>query len=89
MTIKEFQQLSAPDQIQVIKEHGVFLSDKVVSGNRLFLYIINTFYVELLHELSNINSKGIVITRVFDDQAELNMYYEKMEASPKNCENYY
>jgi hypothetical protein len=81
MTSKEFQQLSAPDQIQVIKEHGVFLTDKVVAGNRLFLYAINTFYVELLHELSNINSKGIVITRVFDKEAELADYPDKSDAS--------
>lgn len=81
MTIKEFQQLSKYDQIQVLKEHGVYLTDTVISGNRLFLYIINTFYVELLHELSNINSKGIVITRVFDDESELADYADKRDAS--------
>ncbi|THU40472.1 hypothetical protein FAM09_11465 [Niastella caeni] len=81
MTIKEFQELSKHEQIQVIKEHGVFLADRVVSGNRLFLYIVNTFYVELLHEFSNINSKGIVITRAFDNESELADYTDKTDAS--------
>lgn len=64
MTLFEFEQLSKPQQIKVIGGHGVFLADKVELGNRLYLYIINTFYVELLHELSNINNKGLVIARV-------------------------
>lgn len=67
MTSKEFEQLSKYDQIKVIKEHGVFLADKVVSGDRYFLYAINTFYVELIHELSNIHCQGLAIARVFDD----------------------
>jgi hypothetical protein len=77
MNSKEFEQLSKPDQIKIIKEHGVFLADKVVSGDRYFLYAINTFYVELIHELSNIHSKGLAIARIIDDAAELAHYHEK------------
>ena len=51
MSSKDFEQISKYEQSKVIKEHGVFLADKVVSGNRYFLYAINTFYVELIHEL--------------------------------------
>ena len=77
MTSKDFEQLSKYDQIKVIKEHGVFLADKVVSGNRYFLYAINTFYVELIHELSNIHNQGLAIARVIDDAAELSLYHER------------
>ena len=77
MTSKDFEQLSKFDQLTVIKEHGVFLADKVVSGNRYFLYAINTFYVELIHELSNIHCQGLAIERVIDDAAELSNYHER------------
>ena len=79
MTSKDFEQLSKFDQIKVIKEHGVFLADKVVSGDRYFLYAINTFYVELIHELSNIQSQGLAIARVIDDAAELSNYHERSQ----------
>ena len=77
MTSKDFEQLSKYDQIKVIKEHGVFLADKVISGDRYFLYAINTFYVELIHELSNIHCQGLAIARVIDDAAELSHYHER------------
>lgn len=77
MASKDFEQLSKYDQLKVIKEHGVFLADKVVSGNRYFLYAINTFYVELIHELSNIHCEGLAIARVIDDAAELSNYHER------------
>lgn len=79
MTSKDFEQLSKYDQIMVIKEHGVFLADKVVSGDRYFLYAVNTFYVELIHELSNIHSQGLAIARVIDDAAELSNYHERSQ----------
>lgn len=79
MTSKDFEHLSKYDQIKVIKEHGVFLADKVVSGDRYFLYAVNTFYVELIHELSNIHSQGLAIARVIDDAAELSNYHDRSQ----------
>lgn len=81
MTRIEFEQLNKQEQIKVISKYGVFLADKIDSGNRLYLYVVNTFYVELLHELSNINSKGLVITRVFDDAGIFNDYQDKADAN--------
>ena len=85
MSSKEFEQLSKPDQLKVIKEHGVFLADKVVAGDRFFLYAINTFYVELIQELSNIHSKGLAITRVIDDAAELANYHDRPQLIHDLC----
>ncbi|WP_205509902.1 hypothetical protein [Longitalea arenae] len=67
MTRTEFEQLSKHEQISVISKYGVFVADKIESGNRLYLYAINSFYVELLHELSNLNNKGLEILRAVDD----------------------
>jgi len=75
MTRIEFEQLSKQEQIKVISEHGVFVADKIESGNRLYLYAINSFYVELLHELSNIHNNGLVVIQTFDD-AEVTGSYQ-------------
>ena len=66
MTRTDFEQLSRQEQIKVISQYGVLVADKIVAGNRLYLYAINAFYVELLHELSNLNNNGLVINKAFD-----------------------
>jgi hypothetical protein len=66
MTRAEFEQLNKQEQIKVIGHYGIFVADKVESGNRFYLYAINNFYVELLHELSNPNTNGLVLNRVLD-----------------------
>ena len=77
MTRAEFEQLNKPEQIKVISRYGVFVADKVASGNRFYLYAINNFYVELLHELSNPNTNGLVLNRVLAD-------VEAFETTPTN-----
>jgi hypothetical protein len=67
MTRAEFEQLNAPEQIKVISRYGVFVADKVESGNRFYLYAVNNFYVELLHELSNPNTNGLALNRILDE----------------------
>ena len=67
MTRAEFEQLNIQEQIKEISHHGVYVADKVEAGNRYYLYIINSFYVELLHELSNPNTRGLVLHRILDD----------------------
>ena len=63
----EFEQLSTQEQIRKIREYGVFMADKVIAGDRFYLFAINTFFVEMVHELSNINNNGLVIVRAFED----------------------
>lgn len=87
MTSKDFEQLSKYEQTKVIKEHGVFLADKVVSGNRYFLYAINTFYVELIHELSNIRCEGLAIARIIEDAAELSNYHDRPQLTANSLLN--
>ncbi|MFL5748676.1 MAG: hypothetical protein ACJ751_28650 [Niastella sp.] len=64
MTCAEFEQLNKQEQIKVISHYGDFVADKVEAGNRYYLYAINSFYVELLHELSNPNTNGLVVNRI-------------------------
>jgi hypothetical protein len=62
-----FEQLSKEEQLKIVGEHGVFIAERIEDGNRFYLYVVNSFYVELLHELSNFNNKGIVIAHVFSE----------------------
>ena len=78
MTLFEFQQLNASQQAQVICQYGVFVAERTVAGNRIYLYMVNYFYVELLHELSSLTSRGLVISRVFDDVKCLDDYLDKI-----------
>ena len=66
MTRVEFEQLTRQEQIKAISLYGVFVADRIESGNRFYLYAINSFYVELLHELSNPNTNGLVLNRVLN-----------------------
>ena len=77
MTRTYFEQLSKNQQIKTISQYGEFVAERIEAGNRLYLYIINSFYIELLHELTDINNKGLVIARIFDDTSYLNNYLEK------------
>jgi len=77
MTRTYFEQLSKTQQIKTISQYGEFVAERIEAGNRLYLYIINSFYIELLHELTDINNKGLVIARIFDDTSYLNNYLEK------------
>ena len=63
MTRTEFEQLPKQEQIKEISHYGVFVADKIEAGNRYYLYAISSFYVELLHELSNPNTNGLVVNR--------------------------
>ncbi|MBO9204697.1 MULTISPECIES: hypothetical protein [Niastella] len=66
MTRIEFEQLNIKEQIKAISQYGDFVADRVESGNRYYLYAISSFYVELLHELSNPNTNGLVINRLLN-----------------------
>ena len=79
MTLAEFKQLSKAEQAQVINRHGVFVDERTEGGNRIYLYMVNYFYVELLHELSNLNNKGITISNIFDDMVQLDAYVQIKE----------
>lgn len=80
MTIYEFQQSPVAQQAEIIRRYGVLVAEKAVSGNRLYLYMINYFYVELLHELSNVHSRGVIISRVFDDLKLLDEFIDHKPA---------
>lgn len=79
MTRIQFEQLSNQEQLNIIGRDGVFLAERIVAGNRVYLYIVHSFYVELLHELSNINSQGLTVFKIFNDTSAFTLYPDKAD----------
>jgi hypothetical protein len=44
-----------------------FLAERRISANRIYLYSINYFYIELFHDFSGLGGNGVSIHRVMDD----------------------
>jgi len=62
-----------------VNRAGIKLAERMFGGNRFYLYDVDGFYVELLHNMSNLKAPGLVIYRVFDDISFLDIYLEKMD----------
>lgn len=80
MTCKEFRQLTPAEQAEVINKYGSFLAQRIVASNRMYLYTISAFYIELLHVLHG-PCKGISIFRVFEDAQYLDIYSRETETT--------
>ena len=76
MTISEFQALSILDQMEILKKHGLFVSERWVDCDRYYLYVINYFYVEVAHKLSNPMARGLHVDRVFTERDLLDKYMD-------------
>lgn len=80
MTHHEFKRLAGFQQDEIINKYGILCSERVVSGNHFYLYLINYFYVELLHDLSGLEDKDIVIVNVFEDSRQIGPYQNVPQA---------
>ncbi len=81
MSIAEFMHLCKFEKVNALNSHGAFIAERRLGFNRVYLYALNHFYVELFHELTNLDNKGITIYRVFDDVDYLDVYLEKVDIS--------
>jgi hypothetical protein len=79
IAMSQFRLLCKSEQIRVLNKFGSKLSERISGGNRFYLYSINGFYIELLHEFAVVNSQGLTITRVFDDVNCLDPYLEMID----------
>jgi hypothetical protein len=81
MTLFEFDKLAEADQLKVLTIYGVYLCERVVGGNRIYLYAISSFYIELFHELLHADKGGIRVLKIFDDPLHLETYLEDVDIS--------
>lgn len=80
MTRIQFEQLGNQEQLSIVGRDGVFLAERIAAGNRVYLYIVHSFYVELLHELSNVNSLGLTVFKIFNDTSAFDLYADKADS---------
>lgn len=80
MTRIQFEQLGNQEQLNIVGRDGVFLAERIAAGNRVYLYIVHSFYVELLHELSNVNSQGLTVFKIFNDTSAFDLYADKADS---------
>ena len=74
MNNTQFESLPKKLQLKYLSLFGVPLTERVLNGNRFFLYAVNSFYVEVWYELSNINEHRIRIHRIITDTEHLDQY---------------
>jgi hypothetical protein len=79
MTPGDFAQLSGFEKTAILKKNGVLLSNRTVGGDRIYLYAVYHFYVELLYELSNPHRKGLIVQKVFENTDDLDPYLAEVD----------
>jgi hypothetical protein len=81
MTKLEFEKLSNTEQGDMLNKYGVFLAQRVIGINRVYLYSISSFYIELFHQLTDERNSGIRIMKVFENPDMLDLYLEYIDVS--------
>lgn len=84
MTKEVFESLKERDQLKQVNALAVPLAERFMRGNRVFLFAIDSFYVEIIYELSNINNNTLRIYRVLTNINDLDDYVEQIDISELN-----
>ena len=79
VTLFEFKELTESRQCDVIKEHGVCLAERSQGGTRILLYQVNSFYIELFHDIFELETNELRILRTFVDPRHLDRYFLKTD----------
>ena len=79
MTLKQFTEFQEIEQVRMLLMYGVLLSNRTQGGNKIYLYAVNSFYIELFEEISNCLTPGLRILRCFDDVKFLEDYLSDIE----------
>ena len=78
MTLDEFAGMNETQQAETLLEHGNFLADRLYKNFSIFLYQLDSFYVEVYHNLRFDILQGI---RCFEDDDALQPYLESIDIS--------
>lgn len=79
MTIETYRQLSNSEQARLLNQEGIFLADRFLTGNRIYLFTLFGFYIELFHELLGPDRSSLRIFRVFEDTDGLEVYLDRID----------
>ena len=78
MTLDEFAILNDARQAETVLERGIFLADRLYKNFSIFLYQLDSFYVEVYHNLRFDIMQGM---RCFEDDDALQPYLESIDIS--------
>ncbi|MFT4016088.1 hypothetical protein DC498_00565 [Terrimonas sp.] len=81
MTIAEFKRQSNEEQADTLRRYGVFLAERICWHSRIYLYALSSVYIELFHDLDELEYSPIRILRVFEDPSELDAYLDEIDIS--------
>jgi len=76
MKLLEFQLLSAPEQVNVLYEQGVYIGKRKKAHLTRLLYQIDSFYVEVVYRMYR---RHIVGMRCSDSTGFLDPYLEQID----------
>jgi hypothetical protein len=78
MTVYEFTHLDEATQAETLLEKGIFLTERLYKNFTIFLYQVDSFYVEVYHNLRFNMLQGM---RCFEDDETLQPYLESIDIS--------
>ncbi|MFL5811629.1 MAG: hypothetical protein ACJ749_19045 [Flavisolibacter sp.] len=78
MNIADFMLLDEIKQAQTLVERGVFVAERLYKNFSIFLYQVDSFYVEIYHNLRYNAMQGM---RSFEDDEALEPYLEDIDIS--------
>lgn len=78
MTLDEFAGLNETRQAETLLERGIYLADRLYKNFSIFLYQLDSFYVEVYHNLRFDILQGM---RCFEDDDALQPYLDRIDIS--------
>ena len=79
MTLIQFDQKNENEQRELIKSRGVFMGSRMKGENKILLYQVDAFYIELFyHRLEEIRVP-IRLLRTFEGVEYLDPYLKKID----------
>jgi len=78
MTASQFTHLDEVTQAGILLARGTFLTERLYKNLTIFLYQLDSFYVEVYHNIRYNMMQGI---RCFDDDETLLPYLESIDIS--------
>ena len=78
MTLDEFTLMNEARQAEALLERGTYLTDRLYKNFSIFLYQLDSFYVEVYHNLRFDILQGM---RCFEDDDALQPYLDRIDIS--------
>lgn len=78
MTLDEFTLLDDTKQAETLLDQGIYLTKRLYKNFSIFLYQLDSFYVEVYHNLRYDFTQGM---RCFEDDDALQPYLESIDIS--------